>query len=108
MIRSVEEAAKKGKLKISSINDYTAEKVNIEINLARNTYAQEIVDALYAYTDCETKLSINPLVIKDNVPTIMGVHEILDWHARHLVVVLKAELELEKGHLLDKLHAPDP
>ncbi|HBO35699.1 MAG TPA: DNA topoisomerase IV subunit A, partial [Sphaerochaeta sp.] len=105
MIRSVEEAAKKGKLKISSINDYTAEKVNIEINLARNTYAQEIVDALYAYTDCETKLSINPLVIRDNVPTIMGIHEILDWHARHLVVVLKAELELEKGHLLDKLHA---
>lgn len=105
MIRSVEEAAKKGKLKISSINDYTAEKVNIEINLARNTYAQEIVDALYAYTDCETKLSINPLVIRDNVPTIMGVHEILDWHAQHLVVVLKAELELEKGHLLDKLHA---
>lgn len=105
MIRSVEEAAKKGKLKISSINDFTAEKVNIEINLARNTYSQEIVDALYAYTSCETKLSINPLVIRENTPTIMGVHEILDWHAQHLVQVLKAELELEKGHLQDKLHA---
>ncbi|MGE4583034.1 MAG: DNA topoisomerase IV subunit A [Sphaerochaeta sp.] len=105
MIRSVEEAAKKGKLKISSINDFTAEKVNIEINLARNTYSQEIVDALYAYTSCETKLSINPLVIRENTPTIMGVHEILDWHAQHLVQILKAELELEKGHLQDKLHA---
>ncbi|MFA6733214.1 MAG: DNA gyrase subunit A, partial [Sphaerochaeta sp.] len=77
MIHSVEEAAKKGRIKISSINDYTAEFVNIEINLARNTYAQEIVDALYAYTACETKLSVNPLVIRDNVPTILGVHEIL-------------------------------
>ncbi|NCC63075.1 MAG: DNA topoisomerase IV subunit A [Spirochaetia bacterium] len=105
MIHSVEEAAKKGRLKISSINDYTAEKVNIEINLARNTYAQEIVDALYAYTHCETKLSINPLVIKDNMPTIMTVSEILKYHAQHLVTVLKAELELERGHLLDKLHA---
>ena len=105
MIHSVEEAAKKGKLKISSINDYTAEKVNIEINLARNTYAQEIVDALYAYTFCETKISVNSLVIRDNIPTIMGLHEILDWHAQHLVAVLKAELELEKSHLLDRLHA---
>ncbi len=104
MIRSVEDAAKKGKLKISSITDYTAEKVNIEISLARNTYSQEIVDALYAYTVCETKLSINPLVIRDNTPTIMGVHEILDFHAHHLVEVLEAELKLEKGHLLDKLH----
>ena len=104
MIRSVEDAAKKGKLKISSITDYTAEKVNIEISLARNTYSQEIVDALYAYTACETKLSVNPLVIRDNTPTIMGVHEILDFHAHHLVEVLEAELKLEKCHLLDKLH----
>lgn len=105
MIHSVEDAAKKGKLKISSINDYTSDKVNIEINLARNTYAQDIVDALYAYTACETKLSVNPLVIKDNFPTILGISEILEFHADHLLVVLKAELELEKGHLLDKLHA---
>lgn len=105
MIHSIEDAAKKGRLKISSINDYTAEKVNIEINLARNTYAQEIVDALYAYTRCETKLSLEPLVIKDNMPTVMGVSEILTWHASHLTSVLKAELILERGHLLDKLHA---
>ncbi len=105
MIHSIEDAAKKGRLKISSINDYTAESVNIEINLARNTYAQEIVDALYAYTRCETKLSLEPLVIKENMPTVMGVSEILSWHATHLVDVLKAELILERGHLMDKLHA---
>jgi topoisomerase-4 subunit A len=105
MIRSVEDAAKKGKLKISSINDYTAEKVNIEINLARNTYSSDVVDALYAYTACETKLSVNPLVIRDNIPSVMGISEILRFHANHLVEVLKAELELEKGHLLDRLHA---
>ncbi|MBI9094882.1 MAG: DNA topoisomerase IV subunit A [Sphaerochaeta sp.] len=105
MIHSVEEAAKKGRLKISSINDYTSDKVNIEINLARNTYSEEIVDALYAFTFCETRLSVNPLVIRDNMPTIMGIGEILDYHALNLLDVLKAELELEKGHLLDKLHA---
>ncbi|WP_320129027.1 DNA topoisomerase IV subunit A [uncultured Sphaerochaeta sp.] len=105
MIHSVEDAAKKGKLKISSINDYTSDRVNIEINLARNTYASDIVDALYAYTACETKVSVNPLVIRDKLPTIIGISEILTFHAHHLVEILKAELELEKGHLLDKLHA---
>ncbi len=105
MIHSVEDAAKKGRLKISSINDYTSDKVNIEINLARNTYSEDIVDALYAFTSCETKVSVNPLVIRDNIPTIMGITEILDYHAVNLLDILKAELELEKGHLLDKLHA---
>ncbi|AEV29658.1 type IIA topoisomerase (DNA gyrase/topo II, topoisomerase IV), A subunit [Sphaerochaeta pleomorpha str. Grapes] len=105
MIHSVEDAAKKGKLKISSINDYTSDRVNIEINLARNTYAEDIIDALYAYTVCETKISVNPLVIRDNLPTIMGISEILEFHSHHLIEVLKAELELEKGHLIDRLHA---
>ena len=100
LINSIEDAAKKGRLKISSINDFTAESVNIEINLARNTYSKDIVDALYAYTDCERRITTNPLVIKDNVPTIMGVSEILTFHADHLKVVLKAELELEEEKLL--------
>ena len=104
LINSIEDAAKKGRLKISSINDFTAESVNIEINLARNTYSKDIVDALYAYTDCERRISTNPLVIKDNVPTIMGVSEILAFHADHLKVVLKAELELEEEKLLGKMH----
>ena len=105
MIRSVEDAAKKGRIKISSINDYTSDRVNIEINLARGTYSEDIIDALYAFTDCEKKVSVNPLVIRDNIPTIMGISEILDYHALNLLEILKAELELEKGHLLDKLHA---
>ncbi|NLZ77648.1 MAG: DNA topoisomerase IV subunit A, partial [Spirochaetales bacterium] len=59
LINSIEDAAKKGRLKISSINDFTAESVNIEINLARNTYSKDIVDALYAYTDCEKRITTN-------------------------------------------------
>ncbi len=105
MINSIEDAAKKGRIKIASINDYTAEKVNIEINLPRNTYSEDVVDALYAYTRCETKLNLEPLVIYENTPTVIGVSEILSYHAEHLVKVLKAELELERGHLEDRLFA---
>lgn len=105
MIKSIDEAAKKGKLKISSINDYTTDKVNIEIQLARGTYSSDIVDALYAYTRAQEKISCNPLVIDDNFPEIIDVNEMINRHTKHLIKVLKAELEFEKNSLLDKLHA---
>lgn len=105
MIKSVEDAAKKGKLKIASITDFTTDRVNIEIVLARNTYSEDVVDALYGFTACEQSISVNPLVIRDNLPAIMTVSEMITYHARHLVEVLRKELELEKGHLLDRLHA---
>jgi topoisomerase-4 subunit A len=103
LITTIDDAAKKGRLKVSSINDYTAGDVNIEINLARGSYSEDIVKALYAYTDCERKISCNPLVIRDNIPTIIGVTDIVKYHAHHLVEVLTRELELEKSQLNEKL-----
>src|SRR3990167_5226701 len=50
LIRSIDEAAKKGKLKIEAINDYTAQHVEIEIKLPRGQYAEDTIDALYAFT----------------------------------------------------------
>ncbi len=104
MIKSVEDAARKGKFKISSINDYTTDKVNIEIILARNTYSQDIVDALYAFTDCEKSISVNPLVIVDNMPKIMSISSMIAYSSKALIAILKAELELEQQQLHDALH----
>jgi topoisomerase-4 subunit A len=81
MIDSVQKAAKDGKLKVASITDFTTDKVNIEIDLQRNTFSKDIVKSLYAYTLCETKISVNPLVIKDNMPVVMSVSEIIRYHA---------------------------
>ena len=105
MIKSVEDAAKKGKLKIASINDFTTDAVNIEIVLARNTYSEDVIDALYAFTACEQSISVNPLVICEGMPRVMPVSEIIHYHAKSLISVLERELKLEEGHLLDRLHA---
>ncbi len=105
MIRSIEDAIKKGRLKIQSVSDYTADKVNIEIYLAKGTYTKDIVDALYAYTLCEQKISVNCLVIKDKLPHLCTISDVIKYHANHIIDVSKAELEVEKGHLYDKLHA---
>ncbi|MBQ9811006.1 MAG: DNA topoisomerase IV subunit A [Spirochaetales bacterium] len=104
MIKSIEEAIKKGRLKIQSVSDFTADKVNIEISLAKGTYTKDVVDALYAYTLCEQKISVNCLVIRDKLPHVCTVSDVIRYHADHIIEVSKKELEVQRGHLFDKLH----
>lgn len=105
LIESVEAAAKSGRLKIASISDYTTDKVEIEVKLARGVYAQETIDALYAFTQCEQSISCNLLVIRDGQPTLMTVSDVIRHHAKRLLAILKAELELDIRELLDEHHA---
>jgi len=105
LINSIEAAAKKNKIKISTIDDYSAEGVEIEIKLARGVYTGDTVDALFAFTDCESSIPVNLLVIKDGIPTIMTVSEVIQHHAERLVEILTAELKLEQKQLGDRLHA---
>ncbi len=104
LITSVENAAKKGKIKIAGISDFTTEKVEIEIKLARGVQADEVIDALYAFTDCETSISVNLLVIRDRNPVAMTVTEVINHHAGQLVEILREELKLEDRQLRDRLH----
>lgn len=103
LIRSIDEAAKRGKIKIDAINDYTASHVEIEIKLPRGQYAANIVDALYAFTDCQVSLNSIPLVIRDNLPWETDVDEILRYNTELLQGYLKRELEIEEGRLLEKI-----
>ncbi|MDR0624436.1 MAG: DNA topoisomerase IV subunit A [Treponema sp.] len=104
LMSSIETAARAGRIKLQSINDYTTGKVEIEIKLARGVYSEETVDALFAFTECEQSISVNLLVIKDGLPVVMTVTEVVKHHAKQLVKILTRELELEKRELLDKFH----
>jgi topoisomerase-4 subunit A len=104
LINSIETAAKAGRIKIQSINDFTTEKVEIEIRLARGIYSQETVDALFAFTECEQSISINFLVIEHNFPVVMSISEVIQYHAKQLLKILTKELELEKKDLQNKVH----
>lgn len=103
LIRSIDEAAKKGKIKIEAINDYTADKVEIEIKLPRGQYAEELINALYVYTECQVSLSSQIVVIKDNYPWETDVKEMLIFHAHKLQEYLKRELEIEHERLHEKI-----
>ncbi len=105
LIDSIKKADANGQLKIASITDYTSEKANIEICWQRGVYSQDMVDILYATTDCQKKISVNPLVLEDGLPRIVGISEQIKFHADHLVKLLNRELEIELSHLKDKLRA---
>ena len=105
LIASIEDAARKGELKISGISDYTAEDVEIEVRLPRGVHTADTVDALYAFTECEQSISVNLVVISGNRPVIMTVSQVLQHNADQVVEILKSELKLEEKNLKDKLHA---
>ncbi len=102
---SIEKAARGGKIKILSINDYTAENVEIEIKLARGVYAKDTIKALYAFSDCEVPITPSLTVIKDGRPEVMDVDEVLRYNTDKLVGDLEKELNIELGRLNDRLHA---
>ncbi len=105
LINSIEDAARKNKVKVAAIQDFTAENVEIEIKLPRGVYAADVVDALYAFTDCEMSISVALLVIDGDLPRIMTVTEVLQHNVDRLVDILKAQLRVEKGEIEDRIHA---
>jgi len=104
LMASIEDAAGKGKLKVKSINDFTSENVEIEIKCPSGVDSEKMVDALYAFTDCEVSIASRIIVIKDNRPVELTVSDVLRENTAQLVTILKRELELREKELLDELH----
>lgn len=104
LISSIEGAAKKGKIKISAINDYTTDKVEIEIRLARGYQAEPTIDALYAFTDCEMTICPIMTVICDGRPVVMDAHEVIERNTSNLVRLLTSELMIERDRLRGTIH----
>src|SRR6266576_1170210 len=104
LIASIEDASRKGKIKVKSVNDYTSEEVEIEVKAPSGVTAEKLVDALYAFTDCEVTIASRLIIIKNNRPVEMTVSEVLRENTAQLVETLKRELELRESKLQDELH----
>jgi topoisomerase-4 subunit A len=104
LIASIEAAVDKGKLKVKAVNDFTSEDVEIEIKAPSGISAEKLIDALYAFTDCEVTIASRITVIRDNRPVEMTVSEVLKANTEALVDILRRELELRQKKLEDELH----
>ena len=101
---SIEDAVAKGKLKVKSINDFTSESVEIEIKAPAGVSAQQLIDALFAFTACEVTITSRITVIKDHRPVELTVSEVLRENTAQLVRLLEQELNLKKQQLESELH----
>lgn len=105
LIASVEDAIKKGKIKTKAIRDYTAEKVEIEIALPADADISQAIQTLYAFTQCEVSVSLRPIVIRDQRPVELTVHDILRHNTQRLVNLLRRELQIERRKIDEALQA---
>ncbi len=104
LIDSILKANEKGKIKIKKIEDNTAAEVEIHIHLPSGISPDKTIDALYAFTACETSISPLGCVIEDNKPLFVGVSEMLRRSTDRTVELLKKELEIQLDELEEQWH----
>lgn len=104
LIDSILKANEKGKIKIKKIEDNTAAEVEILIHLFPGVSPDKSIDALYAFTACETSVAPLGCVIEDNKPLFIGVSAMLKISTERTVQLLKAELEIQLEELKNKWH----
>ncbi|PIR13721.1 MAG: DNA topoisomerase IV, partial [Flavobacteriales bacterium CG11_big_fil_rev_8_21_14_0_20_35_7] len=105
LIDSILKANEKSKIKIKHIEDNTAAEVEILIHLPNDVSPDKTIDALFAFTLCETSLSPLSCIIQDSKPIFIGVNEILQISTNQTVSLLKQELEILRDELEEQWHA---
>ena len=103
-IDSILKAIEKGKIKARKVEDLTAAGVEIVIHLMPGASSDKTIDALYAFTDCEISISPNCCVIDDRMPKFLTVSDVLRKSVDYTKYLIKRELEIRRGELLEQLH----
>lgn len=101
---SIVKANDAGKIKIKSVNDNTAKEVALIVQLAPGTDADQTIDALYAFTDCEISISPNACVIMEDKPHFVTATQLLKYSVTHTRALLLLELQIKLGELEDNWH----
>jgi topoisomerase-4 subunit A len=104
LIDTILKAIDKGKIKARHVEDLTAAKVEIQVQLAPGVSSDKTLDALYAFSDCEINISPNCCVIEDNKPQFLTVSDVLRHSVDRTKDLIRQELEIRRGELLNQLH----
>ena len=103
IMESIVKAADEGKIKIKKVIDNTARDVEIQVHLAPGVSPDVTIDALYAFTQCQVSISPNACIVLDDKPHFISVNEILRICTRQTMELLRRELEIRKGELMEKI-----
>ena len=104
LIDSILKANDKGKIKVKKIEDNTAAEVEILVHIPSGISPDKTIDALYAFTACESSISPLSCIIEDNKPVFLGVSDVLKRSTDNTVDLLKQELEIQLNELEEQWH----
>ncbi|MCB0402308.1 MAG: DNA gyrase/topoisomerase IV subunit A [Flavobacteriales bacterium] len=104
LIDSIIKANGKNKIKIKKVEDNTADEVEILVHLQPGESPDKMIDALYAFTDCEVSISPNAAVIENDSPKFIGISEMLRISTERTKDLLQLELEIKQGELEEQWH----
>ena len=105
LIASIEKAAEKNKIRVSSISDFTTDRVEIRVTPTRGYDPEKTLKGLYMYTDCSVSLSPKLTVLREHRPVQMSVTEVLKRNVRKLLDYRRREFEIELERLNESRHA---
>ena len=105
LVASIERAAEKNKIRISGVNDFTTDHVEIRVTPTRGYTPEQTLQGLYMYTDCSISISSRIVVICDRKPVQMSVSQVLRRNVEKLVGYLKKELEIDLDRQNELRHA---
>lgn len=103
VIESILRANEKGKIQIKRVDDNTAAQVEIVVHLAPGRSCDKTIDALYAFTDCQTSISPNCCVIYEDKPHFLSVSDVLKFSADNTLKLLRRELQIRESEILESL-----
>jgi topoisomerase IV subunit A len=104
LVDSILKANDSGKIKIKSVVDNTAKNVELLIQLAPGISPDQTIDALYAFTECETSVSPNACIIIADKPHFVTVSDMLRYSVDHTKHLLLTELQIKLSELEDDWH----
>lgn len=103
LMESIVKASEKGQIKIKQVIDNTARDVEIQVLLQPGQSPEIVIDALFAFTDCEISISPNSCVIVEDKPNFLSVVDILKYNTQQTVELLKSELKIRRDELKEKI-----
>lgn len=104
VVDSILRANERGKIKIRKVDDITAKDIEIHVHIPAGVSSDIMIDALYAFTDCEVSISPNCCIVEDNKPHFLSVNDVLASTTDNTLKLLKLELEIEQAELEENLN----
>ena len=105
LVESIEKAWKKNKIKISNVQDFTTDRVEIRVTPTKGQDPEKVLQGLYMYTDCSVRVSPKMMVICDRKPVQMTVTQVLKRNVQKLLGYIRREFEIELERLNELRHA---